>query len=436
MQRTASLLPRALGAVGILLGLWGCDDAVTSRLARKLSSGSEQDAQEPTRGTYKQRMGTIALRTEIRAEPRADSAVVGALVAGNLVPRSPEPVGRDGCPEGWYAVEPRGYLCLDKRTTLDENHPTLQVRSMAANRTNSLPYPYAITRHDTSLYELDPKRRDGVREQRRLGKGSVFAVIGSWETLDEFDQKQRLAMLTTGGFVPVKDIEPTRFGPTWLTAVGSGEARFPFAFVTEKDASSYRLNHGKAEATTKLAKRTLSLTGSSRVIEKDRYWAWSTEDYVRESDVVVLRKRQDFPSSITKSTHVVDLDLARGTLVLYEGTTPLYATIALRGPRREPKAEVAHVAAKYVTLPPDSQNRKVSSERLDLAWVVDLDNGLRFAAASKPNPNGDFNAEGVIELHPEDARQVFQWLLPEVPERWHGVVTNRSERQASSILLH
>jgi hypothetical protein len=243
-------------------------------------------------------------------------------------------------------------------------------------------------------------------------------------------------MLTTGGFVPVKDIEPARFGPSWLTAVGTGDARFPFAFVTATDASSYRLNHGKPEATTKLTKRTLPLGGSSRVIGQERYWAWSAEEYLRESDVVVLRKRQDFPNSVAKDTHLVDMDLSSGALVLYEGTTPLYASVALRLPRREPKAEVARVVAKYVTSPAEPQPRRDATERLDVAWVVELDNGLRFAAASKPAAGTESVSTGVIELHPEDARQVFQWLLPEVPERWHGVVTNRSQRQASAILLH
>jgi hypothetical protein len=436
MQRKAHLLRVSLGAIGLLLGFLGCDDAVTSRIARNLSVGSEQVAQEHPRGTYKHRMGTIAQRADIHAQPRPDSPIVGSLVAGNLIPRSAQPVGREGCPEGWYGVEPRGYLCLDKGTTLDENHATLRVRSMAANRAQSLPYPYAVTRQETSLYELDPKRRDGVREQRRLGKGSVFAVIGSWDTLDEFDQKQRLAMLTTGSFVPVRDIEPARFGTAWLTAVGAGDARVPFAFITGKEASSYRLSRGKPEATARIAKRMLPLTGASRVIEQERYWAWSNEEYVRETDVVVIRKRQEFPSSVTKTTHVVDFDFSRGAMVLYEGQTPFYASVVLRLPRREAKPELSHVTAKYVTLPAGPPNRRGDATRLDTAWVVELDNGLRIAAASNPNLGNEAAPVGTIELHPEDARQVFQWLRPEVPEHWHGVITNRAERQASAILVH
>ena len=422
----------------VALGLLGCDDVATARRAKKMSVTDEQPTLAQPTGTFKQRIGTVALRAEIHAAPTQDSTIIGTLVAGSLVPRSDDPVGRDGCPSGWYATAPRGYLCLDKRTTLDENHPTLKARALPANRDNTLPYPFARTRRDAPLYELDPKHLDGVRERRKLAKDSVFAVVGSWNTLDDFDQRQRLAMLTSGQFVPIRDIEPAKVPSPIGSLVDGTERRLPLGLVVIDSAFTKSLTGGHMESKAKILRgQALNLNGSFRSLDGERYWALAGDGYIEERGVKVFRKRQDFPRFAEGMTRWIDLDLREGTLLLYEGRTPTFATTVLRLPTRLPEGATAVVRSKQITVPSSVQKTlDQPSERLDFAWVIELSDGTTIRAGQGSATSGDGNANSAIELYPDDAHRLFQWVKPEVPATWHGVITSEPEREGSPILLH
>jgi hypothetical protein len=207
--------------------------------------------------------------------------------------------------------------------------------------------------------------------------------------------------------------------------------------VTAKNGTSFRISAGHAEPLHDLeSAKALQLGGNSRLVGNERYWALPSEGYVRDSDVVVLRKRQEFPSAIGKNTHFADLDLAQGALVLYEGKEPFYATLALRLPRSKPATTIAYVKSKQVTLLGAPSPEENTVARLDVAWAIELTCGLRLQAANSPLELAKPAPEGVIELHPEDAHRLFQWLEPAVPDTWHGVTVRDPEREGSPILLH
>ena len=51
-------------------------------------------------------------RIRAQADYRAD--IIGTFRAGQTIPlRQPDVVLGAGCPDGWYAVEPRGFVCDD-----------------------------------------------------------------------------------------------------------------------------------------------------------------------------------------------------------------------------------------------------------------------------------------------------------------------------------
>ncbi|MCC6551394.1 MAG: hypothetical protein IT372_00035, partial [Polyangiaceae bacterium] len=66
------------------------------------------------------RMAAVLPFAYIYKHPKAEGLPLGYIRFGTSVPLlSPEPVAGDGCSRGWYRVAPRGYACLDRKTTLD-----------------------------------------------------------------------------------------------------------------------------------------------------------------------------------------------------------------------------------------------------------------------------------------------------------------------------
>ncbi|WP_437993185.1 L,D-transpeptidase family protein [Sorangium sp. So ce145] len=64
-------------------------------------------------------LASIARETWIFAEPRWTSRRIGYLRAGAVVARRPEPSGRTSCADGWYHIEPNGYVCIGASATLN-----------------------------------------------------------------------------------------------------------------------------------------------------------------------------------------------------------------------------------------------------------------------------------------------------------------------------
>jgi lipoprotein-anchoring transpeptidase ErfK/SrfK len=276
------------------------------------------------------------------------------------------------------------------------------------------------------LYEPDPKHNDGVREQRKIAKGSIFAVVGTWNTLDEFDQRQRVALLTSGQFVSVRDIEAAKLPQSVAVTLDGTNHKLPLAFVVAEESTS---NHVISPS------EVVKLTGASRLVDGERLWTRAHGGTLRDRDAIVVRARQEYPSFVDKHTHYADLDLTRGVLVLYEGKTPSYVTLAMRLPRKKPTG-TAYVRNKQVTTPSSARVDGATAERRDLAWHLELDNGLVVQAAAGLNGYRESSQSGAVELHPDDAKRLFQWLLPELPSNWHGVVVSDPEREGSPILLH
>ncbi|MDC0683539.1 L,D-transpeptidase family protein [Sorangium atrum] len=64
-------------------------------------------------------LASIARETWVFAEPRWTSRRIGYLRAGAVVARRPQPSGRTSCAEGWYRIEPNGYVCIGASATLN-----------------------------------------------------------------------------------------------------------------------------------------------------------------------------------------------------------------------------------------------------------------------------------------------------------------------------
>jgi hypothetical protein len=64
----------------------------------------------------------------VRPKPSSKDSWIGFLWFGNSVRlREAEARSGPGCAGLWYAIEPRGYVCVDeRRATLDPNHPVVQ----------------------------------------------------------------------------------------------------------------------------------------------------------------------------------------------------------------------------------------------------------------------------------------------------------------------
>jgi hypothetical protein len=424
------------------LGLAGCGahhGDVDPSLSKAAEDDSIPNVPEPVAGGPK--LGAVANVTPVLERPAPGARELGYLHAGGRVARAQEPYSRRGCGGGWYPVRPRGFVCATESATLDMGHPTLSAMALAPTLDKPLPYTYARTRVDTALFERDPSHDDAVREVGKLKHKAGMAVVGSWSAKDPEGVVQRLALLTSGRFVRASDLEaaePSAFQGVELTK----KEDLPLAFVVKRGVHSFKLDGEDSEKAEALnVHDVLHLSGRFHSIGDVKYWATSDGHWVRHRDVLVVQQRNNFPDFAQGTQRWLDLSVVTGTLTMYEGKRPLFVTLAsVNRDAHQSDADkwlgTFEISGKEITLAAhDPSAFGESFEVFDAPWGLTLSSGMLLYGAYWHDRFGVDHGAGGIELSPADAERVYQWVTPQIPEGWHGLVAPLDGNEKTRIVI-
>jgi hypothetical protein len=186
------------------------------------------------------KLGSIANITPILERPTNSARTIGTLHAGALIARSATAVRKSkDCEGGYYAIFPRGYVCMNQGATLELSHPTLAAMAIQPARDQALPYTYGRARIESALFERDASHDDAVREVQKLPRGSAMAIVGSWQARIEGGEPERLGLLTNGRFARARDLEAAR-GSTFSGYELADGRELPVGFVVKRGVSLFK----------------------------------------------------------------------------------------------------------------------------------------------------------------------------------------------------
>jgi hypothetical protein len=451
---SVSGIPALTLACALALGSSGCDGGAKGPA---LSQTEQVVRNAPTPPETGPKLGVISEVVQIREATDERGPSFGLLHAGARVARSAEPLSHSGCAGGWYAVRPRGFVCVGQQATLDLSHPTLAAMALAPNVDATLPYTYARARVDTALYERQAGQDDSVREVGKLARRAGMAVVGSWKAKDPAGSEARLALLTNGRFVRASDLEAAR--PSEFAGVELGRATdLPLAFVVKRGVRSFRFEDGQAEKGDLLEYHAeLPLSGRFRSLGSVKYWALEPsskapgdERWLRHQDVTVVQKRTSFPEFVRDDTRWLDLSVVTDTLVAYQGKRALFVTLlsvarelsaassdtvsASDGPRPIPLGTFAIQQKQVTYLKRDSSTFGEGFDVLDAPWALELSSGQLIHGAYWHDRFGIEHGAGSFELSPADAARVFRFVGPELPNGWHAATA--AAGAATQVVIH
>jgi lipoprotein-anchoring transpeptidase ErfK/SrfK len=92
------------------------------------------------------------METLVYEEANPSSKKIGYLRAGSIVDRRGGIAGTNGCPGGWFPIEPRGFVCVGKDATLDVDDSIVKAAWRMPDREAGLPYGYAVVRNAGSPF--------------------------------------------------------------------------------------------------------------------------------------------------------------------------------------------------------------------------------------------------------------------------------------------
>jgi hypothetical protein len=167
------------------------------------------------------------------------------------------------------------------------------------------------------------------------------------------------------------------------------------------------------------------------------YVVQSDAELYREDEVTVIRAATQAPEGVSPTDTWIDVDLAHQTLVAYEGMTPVYATLVSSGRIRDPEDPLQthdtptglwRINSKYVTHTMDGDHATDGPYSIeDVPYVMYFFLAFALHSAFWHDGFGRPRSHGCVNLSPADARWLFGWAHPVLPEGWHSVFPSESD---------
>jgi hypothetical protein len=325
----------------------------------------------------------------IHSEPGAQGWIGFLWFGGSVKLKSPDPLYGPGCMK-WYAIEPRGFVCVDgERATLDPDDPALKnIIAYAPNTASPWPHRYAESRGAYRYPELPSESEQRMREwdlaehKTRIAKASSGEKLpSSLEGVDLSpapstaiqlgklpptirESRDRMLPLSTVAYsaetrsndrsyllsADLMWVPKDRVAPypkvTFRGLFLGKDAKLPLAlFRTEPRAKFKRGSDGQlSETAEKWARLSfVELTGQSTKQDGDTFL--ETRDsgfWLKQKDAVVPTPQEKTPwgapvnGEDTKEGPAgrrtwLEASVWKGWMIAYEGTKPIFVTLIAPG---------------------------------------------------------------------------------------------------------
>jgi hypothetical protein len=262
-----------------------------------------------------------------------------------------------------------------------------------------------------------------------LNSAKPFMEKGFTITLgDKVKEKGRSWWRTTrGGFVESSKTWKKKTYDFEGSAIAA-DSGFPFGFVMEEEASASMLTEdGKLKRKRKLEYREFLDFAEEVEIDGTKYLVTADGLHVRAKDVR-LAEPATRPEGLKPWEKWIDVDLGRQILVAYEGEQPVYATLVSTGKKGtaeesfETPTGSYRIDTKHISSSMDGSTASDGNYSIqDVPWAMFFKDSYALHGAFWHSRFGNRRSHGCVNLGPTDARWMFNWTTPILPEGWHGV---------------
>ncbi|HQP36631.1 MAG TPA: L,D-transpeptidase [Polyangiaceae bacterium] len=287
----------------------------------------------------------------------------------------------------------------------------------------------------------------------RARRHTGLSFVGSFPT-GEDSYNRRFAITWDMRLAPTSKVKPDGGSAFHGVAIGD-TVKVPFAFVHDDGAKQYKIDGEKVRAYKKqLSVRAIvPLTGNKKTVDRRLYLETEDGKWVRAAQVNAVLPPEPMPPQAKKGEKWIDISITEQTLVLWEGSTPVYATVVSTGQDRlgDPKTTKStvrgtfRVQSKHVTTTMDSnegmgggkvrdaeygktRRRGEGTFQLqDVPWVQYFKGNYALHGAYWHDVFGTPRSHGCVNLSPIDAHRVFFWTEPNLAQGWHGVYAKGEE---------
>jgi hypothetical protein len=326
----------------------------------------------------------------------------------------------DGCPGGeWYRIGTEAYVCESLVEPSREAPSGVAVAEPAPDRLLLREHAFVASDGTWAYSRPDDYFRDEWAES--LGRGFGIAVI---ERADR--DGVRFLRGTSGFWVSEDDVRYARGSD--LVGVELEGGALDVAWVRRGGARVREVTDDRVRS------RVVRRAGAREVVHIRGELPGRS---LRIDDGAIAARDVQRPTlapppdGVAEDETWIDVELASQTLVLYRGSSPVFATLVSTG--RERHATPVGTFRIWVKLAEDGMD---DLERTDaesnylieaVPWVQYFSEGVALHAAFWHDDFGRVHSHGCVNLAPRDALRLFRATAPALPPGWDAVMPTESQ---------
>ncbi len=277
---------------------------------------------------------------------------------------------------------------------------------------------------------------------KRMVRGFYVAIDRS------FTQNGRLWHRTTSGLVAPADrlgiVAPPKFHGV---DIDEAHAAMGVVFVTSKSATLYEWDDAKKQpkpAGAAVRYDRFFATGQTRELAGRPFRELEGGKLVRASDVAWTEPGSR-PAAVKDDERWIDVNLSRQTLVAFEGSRPVFATLVSTGRKGKDRAHdhttptgAWRVREKHIATTMDGDGAAAGDLPYsieDVPYVMYYQDSYALHGAFWHDNFGRQQSHGCVNLAPLDAKRLFFWSDPQPPKGWFGLYSS-PEQPGSLVVVH
>jgi hypothetical protein len=419
---------------------------------------AEDEAKFPRHGLV------TSLAVIVRQRADLTSTIHGVLRGGTRIRVDAERSFGGGCSQGWHAVYPRGWICLAAGVVTGDTPPQDEATVVAPALDSPLPYEYWRVNADMTPFFhrlpafVEQDRADAAGQRWLAEKGRVpmpmapgerpedveavvkeFMNAGFYVTKagEELKSERRFLRTTRGSYARKYQLgqkEPPKFKGRLV----AGSEALPIYFVRREMALSKREGEGSDV-----------LVKTEVVPERLGTWPFTKKihigpsEYFEDADGNLMRAyavgeayKLKRPPGVGGGERWIHIDLSEQVLVAYDGDEPVFATLVSTG--KEPgmtpvgvhRVQIKHIATSMRDQPMEDEAYSID----DVPWTQYFQGSVALHGAFWHAGFGIERSHGCVNLSPADARWLFGFTEPALPEGWHAIAPTAAKK-ASAVVV-
>jgi L,D-transpeptidase catalytic domain len=243
-----------------------------------------------------------------------------------------------------------------------------------------------------------------------------------------FFEGRRYGLTTDLRVVPTDRLRPLRGSDYHGVEIGK-EVEFPFAIIRTRNTKRWKVVGSALKSGGLIPYReTVTLTGKQQFFAGVLHYQTKDGDWIEDRAASRVEPVKKFPQWAQNGERWIEINIRKQLLVLYEGKTPVYATLVSTGEdglgdptqSKSTLRGIFRIHTKHLTATMDSKAVGESFDLRDVPYVQYFQDGYALHASYWHDVFGQPKSHGCINLAPEDARRIFFWTEPQVPEGWHS----------------